>query len=212
MKYLIRLLVIILFLLALLSYGEDKNKLSHKAGNKPSAALNGPITNHDTNKSKIILLKNGINYVDLNGDGIKDMIVSGFRINEVAWSLNICSFYIFQKVSEQNGLVSSMWSIVDIIDGNNVEKDKDKYNIFTVTGQEEIWSEIAIIKDKSGNIQLILASKEHQGLTDNGLQNVTFSYYSLSYEEMRYKYKLKSKSIAKHKYYNARDAIIGEFK
>src|SRR4030067_2214948 len=64
------------------------------------------------NTIESIKIKNGINYIDLNGDGKKDMVISGYRGNATAHSFSVYSFYVYEKLNL--GVLSYEWHIVSI--------------------------------------------------------------------------------------------------
>lgn len=84
-----------------------------------------------------IKVKNGINYVDLDGDGKKDIVMSGFRGNINAHSFDIYSFYVHKDQT---------WNVVAKQDSDDVSKEK--YVTYTHEGADCTLREIRLIKFK----------------------------------------------------------------
>lgn len=59
--------------------------------------IGGTIGKIKVNTAKVIKIKNGINSIDLNGDGKKDMVIGGYRGHITAHSFTIYSFYVYKK-------------------------------------------------------------------------------------------------------------------
>jgi hypothetical protein len=79
------LLVFVLFILPKHGFSEEKEKIK-------------------TLKQNIIwstVISNGVNYIDLNGDGEKDVVVKGYRNNISAHTFSVISFYLSKKIDSQ---------------------------------------------------------------------------------------------------------------
>ncbi|NAZ23907.1 MAG: hypothetical protein GU346_05580 [Thermocrinis sp.] len=46
-------------------------------------------------------IANGLSYIDLDGDGEKDVVVRGYRSNISAHSFSVISFYLVKKITNQ---------------------------------------------------------------------------------------------------------------
>jgi hypothetical protein len=142
----------------------------------------------------IFFVTNGINYIDLNVDGVKDMVVSGYRGNITAHSFDYYTFYINDRKYDPD----LAWNIVEI-EGENKERAESKnYEICTFQGADAILRDIEFVKGNDGKLQLVLADREF-GKSFIDIEKVTLTFYTLEYNgaEMRYIYKVKSKSISK---------------
>lgn len=70
------------------------------------------------NTIESVKIKNGINYIDLNGDGKKDMGTSGYRGNLSAHSFSVYSFYVYKKLELE---ISYEWQIVSVGGGGGAQ-------------------------------------------------------------------------------------------
>lgn len=52
--------------------------------------------------TEVVEVKNGVNYIDINGDGIKDIVISGHRHNITAHSFQVYSMYINDPIQVEN--------------------------------------------------------------------------------------------------------------
>lgn len=157
----------------------------------------------ENSSSNIVFLKNGINTIDLNADGVQDMVVSGYRNNGTAHVFNYYTFYVFDKDFKKN--YTQPWNIVEIL-GN------EKYNIKTDEGADGKLVDAFFLKNAKGQNQLILAEREFgESFADSG--RVKFSYYDLTFDndDRRFVYKLKSDRFSIHKYVDVINAAAKEF-
>jgi len=79
------LLFFILFILPKHGFSEEKEKIKTL---KQNITWSTPISN-------------GLNYLDLDGDGEKDIIVKGYRNNISAHTFSVISFYLSKKIDSQ---------------------------------------------------------------------------------------------------------------
>jgi len=210
MIYLFRLSVYFL-LPVIFSYAGKTGIFTFQSENKKTVAGNIQMNEPDSVKSKIVFLTNGINSVDLNGDGIKDLAISGFRNNSTAHVFNYYTFYIYDKNYKSNN--SPPWCIVEIEDNKKNPDKTDNYCIWTNEGADGILTDAALVRDENGKLWLLLANREFgESYADPG--KVTFTYYSLDYykTENRFIYKVKSKKISNNNYVDVREAINAEIK
>jgi len=195
-------LIVTITVFTLLSCGPSKDK-TQVSKNNSSYSVNNSLTKNDTIKAPILFLKNGINYIDLNGDNINDMVISGYRNNITAHSFSCYTFYIFQKDLREDNVP---WGIVEI-------NGEDYFNIYTYEGADGILSDIAFVKNNIGKYELVKADRDFgNSFADSG--RVKFSYYSLKYDslENRYLYEIKSAKYSKFKYVDVHEAISQELK
>ena len=157
----------------------------------------------ENSSSNIIFLKNGINKIDLNADGVQDMVVSGHRNNSTAHDFNYYTFYVFDKDFKKN--YTQPWNIVEIL-GN------EKYNIKSDEGADGKLLDVFFLKNAKGQNQLILAEREFgESFADSG--KVKFSYYDLTFDndDRRFVYKLKSDCFSIRKYVDVDNAAAKVF-
>jgi hypothetical protein len=211
MKHFITLFSFAIMVFALFPSGVNIGNSSKQSCNKASVKGNSCSISNDTVAPKILFLKNGINYIDLNGDNNNDMVISGFRNNITAHVFSYYTFYIYDKDFERNN--TRLWSIVEIKNDKNGDDNTSRYDICTSEGADGTLSDIAFIKDINGKYQLLQADREFgESFADPGI--VTFSYYWLNYDstENRYIYQVKSRNFTKRKYVDVKDAIVQEIK
>ncbi len=185
-------------MVALSACGPSKDK-SQVSKNNSSNSLNHSLIT----TAQILFLKNGINYIDLNGDSINDMVISGYRNNITAHSFSYYTFYIYQKNLSEDSL---QWAIVEI-------NEQEKYHISSNQGAEEIITDIAFVKNSIGKYELVKADRDFgNSFADSG--KVKFSYYALKYDslESRYRYEINSNNYSKLKYVDVHEAISQELK
>ena len=198
MNFKINLLLVIITLFTLSSCGPNNNK-SQVSKNNSFDSLNHSLKT----TAQILFPKNGINYIDLNGDSINDMVISGYRDNITAHSFNYYTFYIYQKNLSEDSLP---WAIVEI-------NGEEKYNISSYQGAEEIITDIAFVKNNIGKYELVKAHRDFgNSFADSG--QVKFSYYSLKYDslENRFIYEMNTDKYSKFKYVDVHEAISKELK
>ena len=202
MKQRINSLIVTITISTLFSCAPSNNK-TPVSKNNSSDSVNSSLTKNDTSTASILFPKNGINYIDLNGDNINDMVISGYRNNSTAHSFSYYTFYIFQKDSSENNLP---WAIVEM-------NGQEKYNISTYQGADGILSDIAFVKNNIGKYQLVKADRDF-GTSFADSARVKFSYYSLKYDSLdnRYLYEIKSNNYSKLKYVDVHEAISQELK
>jgi len=138
-----------------------------------------------------IKIKNGINYIDLNGDNKKDMVVKGYRGNITAHSFSVYSFYVYKEHPNHNG---QPWNIVARADSEDILKES--YVTTTHEGADGILRDIRLIKLKGEEGYYLVIAERPIGEGYAAEEKVTFSFYKLFYErdESRFIYK-KEKEI-----------------
>lgn len=191
-------LIIIITIVILSACGPSNNKPQEPKNNSSHSLNHSVITT-----AHILFPKNGINYIDLNGDSINDMVISGYRNNITAHSFSYYTFYIYQKNLTEDSL---QWAIVEI-------NGQEKYNISSNQGAEEIITDIAFVKNNIGKYELVKADRDFgKSFADSG--KVKFSYYALKYDslENRYRYEINSHNYSKLKYVDVHEAISQELK
>jgi hypothetical protein len=202
MEFGISSLIVTITVFSLFSCGQINDK-SYELKNNSSDSQNHSLINNDTTTASILFLKNGINYIDLNGDSINDMVIAGYRNNITAHSFSYYTFYIYQKNLSEDNL---SWGIVEI-------NGQEKYSISTYQGADGILSDIAFVKNNAGKYELIKADINFEkNFTDSA--QVKYSYYSLKYDslENRYLYEINHDKYSKFKYIDVHEAISRELK
>jgi hypothetical protein len=158
------LLVFILFILPKHGFSEEKEKIK---------TLKQNITWSTA-------ISNGLNYLDLDGDGEKDIIVKGYRSNISAHTFSVISFYLSRKIDNQE---KSNIKRLDII---SIESpDKEEYQLFTHEGADCILRDFRLVKIKnSKKVYLIKAERYLSGeKTYADKDTVKFTIYELQYDD-----------------------------
>lgn len=202
MKYIVYSLIATILVFSMVACGPGNHNTQVPKGHSQDSLLHS-FSKDDTMAESILFLKNGINHIDLNGDDIKDMVISGNRNNVTAHSFSYYTFYVFQRDLSDEHLP---WGIVEI-------EGKEKYNISTYQGADGILSDIAFVKNSSGKYGLVKADRDFgKSFADSG--RVKFSYFSLKYDslESRYFYKIKEDKYSEFKYVDVHQAISRELK
>jgi hypothetical protein len=163
------------------------------------------------NTIESIKIKNGINYIDLNGDGKKDMVISGYRGNISAHSFSIYSFYVYKKLDY--GEIPPEWQIVSIGGGGGFAGDDiRKYAISTHQGADCVLRDIRLARFKKGaSYYLVIADRPiGQSYTDS--VNIKFMFYRLIYdeEESRFIYEKVKEMDSRDKYCDVTEAFEKE--
>jgi len=160
------LLVFVLLLLSKHGFSEEKEKIK---------TLRQNIT-YST------IISNGINYIDLNGDGEKDVVVKGFRNNISAHTFSVISFYLSRKIDSQE---KSDIKRLEIISIGHVP-DKEEYQLFTHEGADCILRDFRLVKIKnSKKVYLIKAERYFSGgKTYADKDIVKFAIYELQYDDL----------------------------
>jgi hypothetical protein len=156
------LLVFILFILPIQGFGEEK-------GEKIKISKQNIVWS--------ITIPNGLSYIDLNGDGEKDIIVKGYRSHISAHRFSVISFYLIKKIGNKKRL--------DIISIGQLP-DKEEYQLFTHEGADCILRDFRLVKIKnSEKIYLIKAERylpTEKTYVDK--ESVEFIIYELQYDDI----------------------------
>lgn len=154
------------------------------------------------NITEIIKIENGINYIDLNGDGTKDMIVSGHRHNITAHSFQIYSVYINDLLKFDENTFK--WQIVAIED-----EGKESYLIATNEGTGCILKDIRLIRMKGDKEYYLVIAERLPTKTYIDKEFVIFKFYKLVKDQLenRWIYKKTFESKSKKKYCDVNEAL-----
>jgi hypothetical protein len=156
-------------------------------------------------------IKNGINHIDLNGDGKKDMVISGYRGNISAHSFSVYSFYVYKKLGL--GEISYEWQIVSIGGGGGFAGDDiRKYVIATHQGADCVLRDIRLARFKKDASYYLVIADRPLGQSYGDSLNVKFLFYRLIYDEdeMRYIYEKVKEINSKDKYCDVNEAFENE--
>ncbi|ACD66527.1 MAG TPA: hypothetical protein DEA57_02755 [Sulfurihydrogenibium sp.] len=188
------LLVFILFILPKHGFSEEKEKI-------------------ETLKQSITwstVISNGLNYLDLDGDGEKDIIVKGYRNNISAHTFSVISFYLSRKIDSQE---KSNIKRLDIISIGQLP-DKEEYQLFTHEGADCILRDFRLVKIKnSKKVYLIKAERYLSGeKTYADKDTVKFTIYELQYDDTddRFSFNKINEFRATRKYCDVNEAFKQE--
>jgi hypothetical protein len=162
LKILWILLVFILFTLPKYGFSEEKEKIKTLKQNITWSTV----------------ISNGLNYLDLDGDREKDVIVKGYRNNISAHTFSAISFYLSRKIDNQK-----KFRRLDII---SIESpDKEEYQLFTHEGADCILRDFRLVKIKNDKkVYLIKAERRlSEGKTYADKDTTKFTIYELQYDD-----------------------------
>ena len=163
------------------------------------------------NTIQSIEIKNGINYIDLNGDGKKDMVISGFRGNSTAHTFSVYSFYVYDKLNL--GEQSYEWHIVSVGGGGGLLGDDiRKYVRATAQGADCVLTDIRLVRFKNGASYYLVIAERPFGESYGDSLNVKFLFYRLIYNkmDMRFIYEKVKEINSKGKYCDINEAFENE--
>uniref|UniRef100_A0A7C2V6F9 VCBS repeat-containing protein n=1 Tax=Hydrogenobacter sp. TaxID=2152829 RepID=A0A7C2V6F9_9AQUI len=163
---------------------------------------------------EIIQIKNGTNYIDLNGDGRKDMVISGHRSHITTHRFQAYTIYIYRpeyKVENK----SYKWHIVAISDDPK-DVSKETYSIFTKEGADCVLRDIRFVRLKGESLPfLVVAERLFTSKDTYASRNfVIFKFYKLFLDDVedRYVYKKTCELKSKKKYCDVNKAFLEELK
>ncbi|MBX0311616.1 MAG: hypothetical protein JHC31_07530 [Sulfurihydrogenibium sp.] len=179
------LLVFILFILPKHGYSEEKD----------------PV--------KIIQIKNGINYFDINNDGIKDLIISADFLTPIGGNIYTAySFYLNHEIENQKHF---SYVPIEVADGEGAEA-----NIYTYTKvggcgndmskEETNISGLRLIKLKN-DVYLIYAKKKCNENKNTFTDKCPFSVVIYQYDDEGKVFTIKKKSQTKEMYCDADEVL-----
>lgn len=163
------------------------------------------------NTVKVIKVKNGINSIDLNGDGKRDIVVNGYRGHMTAHSFNVYSFYIYKKIAYDD--VTYDWQVVAVGDkGGYSGDDINKYIVSSHQGADCVLKEIRIVKFKGDSSYHLVVANRPFGSSYIDTLKVTFSFYKLIFDkdEDRFIYEKVYDMVSKEKYCDVNESFKKE--
>lgn len=163
----------------------------------------------DTHDSKIF--KNGINYIDLNGDGKKDIVMSGYRDNLSAHSFSFYSFYIYKKLDRKENPYE--WQIVSIDSSKgNAGNEISKYVITTHQGADCVLRDARLARLKGDPFYYLVIADRPIGESYVDSLKVKFTFYKLIFnkDENRFIYEKVKEIISTKKYCDVEEAFAKE--
>ncbi|MBI6388569.1 hypothetical protein JEP54_11885 [Proteus mirabilis] len=139
-----------------------------------------------------IKLTYGINLINFNGDGVKDIVVKSKRILNDASSINMVTVYI-KDADEQVYIVPSIYDNALSLFDNKAENSDIKISNFK------------FIEKKN---QVILVSGEKIG--NDMLQStpIRFSSYTITKQDKQYKWAFSAYCVTNSTYLNVDDAFV----
>ncbi len=146
-------------------------------------------------------IKNGINYIDLNGDGNKDMVVCGHRHNISAHSFQVCTIYIYSPLKFDREILK--WQIVTI-------KDREEtYVITTNEGADCVLRDIRLVKLKDDNKDYLVIAERLPTEIYTDKEFVVFKFYRLYKDDLenRYIYEKMFEKRSNKKYCDVNEAF-----
>ncbi|MDD5543021.1 MAG: hypothetical protein PHX83_07575 [Acidobacteriia bacterium] len=128
---------------------------------------------------EVIPLRNGPNEIDINGDGLKDLIFIAWRENYNAHGFDIITFYL-QVKSDHDIQPKEEWYLVPFFDEGGVP---DKTSLKTEMGADCILSDIRVIRPvspKKGPVTIVVGIRDlGESYADEA--SIKFLVYELRY-------------------------------
>ena len=133
--------------------------------------LAGSVSAGEVAVLTVVALSNGLNHVDLTGDGVQDLVILAHRENFNAHSFEVASFYVF--VDGQEGAQPAL----HIVPFQNT--GKESFEMFVSGGADCILHDFRLVYGaQQVSASLIMADRDFgNGFWDS--QPVTFTYYEL---------------------------------
>lgn len=129
------------------------------------------LVNADAKHVDAVALKNGLNYVDFTGDGVKDLIVVAHRSNFNAHAYDVVAFYTQAALDSDNNSLPVDWHIVPLKYGG-----QEHLNIQVSGGADCVLHDFRLIA-KTGTV--VIADRDFgQDFADP--QAVTFTFLKLA--------------------------------
>jgi hypothetical protein len=135
------------------------------------------VNTHDSKN-----IKNGINYIDINGDGKKDIIMSGYRDDISAHSFSVYSFYIYKKLDRKENPYE--WQIVSIDShGEHGGNEISKYVITTHQGADCVLKDARLARFNGDSSYYLVIADRPIGESYVDSLKVKFTFYKLVFDE-----------------------------
>lgn len=142
-------------------------------------------------------IDNGINYVDLNNDGEKDLIVRGHYHNISAHDYDVFSFYINHKIFDNTYQI--------------VKTTSNEFNIKNQNGADCQLKTIKVISINNKNKILIALREIGKSYADDEI--VKFTIFNIGFDEITSTFSLQEEKTfqTSKKYCDVNEAIENEF-
>lgn len=170
-----------------------------------------PTADLDANKWIVVPLKNGINSIDLNGDGVQDMVIKSRRENYNAHGKSIYHFFVELKSSDG---ATEKWNLVPFTEGS----PKERHGLGTHEGADCVLGEIRLVRD-TGRLEfplIVIYADRKLGESYVATETVTFSVYELKHNHEgipgwpTFYFERRNVTEAKRKYCDVNDAFEKE--
>jgi len=109
---------------------------------------------------KVLSLKNGPNEIDLNGDGIKDLVFVAWRENYNAHGFDLLTFYLNASDLRYEGERKEQWLLIPFFNEKGVQ-DMTSYS--SEMGADCILSDIRILRSKASDrapVMVVIGARE----------------------------------------------------
>jgi hypothetical protein len=158
---------------------------------------------------KIIQIKNGINYFDINNDGIKDLIISADFLTPIGGNIYTAySFYLNHTIENQKHF---SYIPIEVADGKRAEANIYTYTKvggcgYDMSKEETNISGLRLIKSKN-DIYLIHVKKECNENENVFTDKCPFSVVIYQYDDEGKVFIIKKKSQTKKIYCDADEVL-----
>ncbi len=119
----------------------------------------------------IVKLFYGTNHVDINNDGINDLVFFARRENFNAHGFDVVTFYI--QIPKKDGIIKP-WNIVPLF-----KENKESLTLEVSGGADCILNDFRLLKPKQGTQGLLIVAKRELSGSYYEKAAVSFDYYTL---------------------------------
>jgi len=158
-------------------------------------------------KSGVIKIENGVNYIDLNGEGKKDIVIKAWFENFTAHG-----YYLYTFIINRPDYASGKnWLVVPI----ELEKKAFEDSFRTSQGADCVIRDIRLMKDGNNKVELIIAERPLEESFSES-RKVTFYRYQLKEDREglpgspRFRFQLHDKWVSKNAYCDVNEAFEKE--
>ncbi len=158
-------------------------------------------------KSKFIKLENGVNYIDFNGEGKKDIVIKAWFENFTAHGYYLYAFII----SRPDYPSGKNWLVVPIESDKKALEDSFR----TSQGADCVIRDIRLMKDRNNKVEIIIAERPLDE-SFSEFRKVIFYRYQLKEDteglpgSPRFRFQLHDKWMSKNAYCDVNDALEKE--
>jgi hypothetical protein len=133
----------------------------------------GPLVRSDS--QRVIVLRNGVNAVDILGDGTSAQVFVAWRSNNNAHGSSMVTFNVFAKSDVDNP--AGIWQVVPFFGGPH-DGDSGQETYRTAEGADCTQGDLRVVRQGRGPVEVVTAVRE-LGASFADPAPVRFDYYAL---------------------------------